>query len=70
MPLDDDYLKHCKFVDFESRSEESFDDVQATAQKFTITQNNNLIDLEKIDKLEEEFLTYLAIPDKEIPGYV
>ena len=70
LPLDDDFLKHCKFVDFESRSEESFDDVQAVAQKFTITQNNNLIDPEKIDRLEEEFLTYLAIPDKEIPGYV
>ena len=70
LPLDDDFLKHCKFVDFESRSEESFDEVQAVAQKFTITQNNNLIDLEKIDKLEEEFLTYQAIPDKEIPGCV
>ena len=40
------------------------------AQKFTITRNNNLVDPEKFDELEEEFITYQAIADKEIPGYV
>ena len=53
-----------------SRSEVSLDDVQAVAQKFTITWNNNLVDPEKFDELEDEFLTYQAIEDKEIPGYV
>ena len=70
LPLDDDFPKHCKFIDFESRSEVSFDDVQVLAQKFTITRNNNLVDPEKFDELEEEFLTYQGIADKEIPGYV
>ena len=57
-------------MDFESRSEVSFDDVQAVAQKFTITRNNNFVDPEKFEELEEEFLTYQAIADKEIPGFV
>ena len=70
LPLDDDFLKHCEFIDFESRSEVSLDGVQAMTQKFTITQNNNLVDPEKFDKSEEEFLTYQAIAGKEIPGYV
>ena len=39
-------------------------------KKFTVTRNNNLVDPEKFDELEEEFLTYQAIANKEIPGYV
>ena len=61
LPLDDDFLKLCKFVDFESHSEVSFDNVQAVAQKFTVTLNNSLVDPEKFDELEEEFLTYQAM---------
>ena len=53
LPLDYDFLKHCKFVYFESRSEVYFDDVQDVAQEFTITPNNNLVDLENFDELEE-----------------
>ena len=31
LPLDDDFLKNCKFVDFDSLSEVSFDHVQAVS---------------------------------------
>ena len=43
---------------FESRSEVYFDDVQAVAQEFTITPNNNV---KNFDELEEEFIKQLQI---------
>ena len=70
MPLNDDFLKHGKFLDFENHSEVSCDDVQAVAQKFTVTRNNSLVDSEKFDESEEELLTYQVITDNEIKSYV
>ena len=58
LPLDNDLLKSCRFIDFSRRSEFSFDDVQSVVSAFPQLNQDILNNVHKLDELEEEFLAF------------
>ena len=67
LPLDNDLLKSCRFIDFSRRSELSFDDVQSVVSTFSQLNQDISNTVHKLDELEEEFLTYQEMSGNEIP---
>ena len=70
LPLDNDLLKSCRFIDFSRRSEFSFDDVQSVMSAFPQLNQDILNNVHKLDELEEEFLSYQAMSGNEFPQHV
>ena len=58
LPLDNDILKSCRFIDFSRKSEFSFDDVQSVVSAFPQLNQDILNNVHKLDELQEEFLAY------------
>ena len=69
IPLDNDLLRSCTFIDFVRRSEFSFDDVQSVVSEFPQLNQDILNNVHKLDELEE-FLAYQAMSGNKIPQHV
>ena len=55
LPLEDPLLKHCQFLDFEKRSNSSFDCVLRTIENFSNIHAKVIEQPELLEMLEEEF---------------
>ena len=70
LPLDDKFIKHCMFVEFEMRTKSSFEDVLVIVDEFIVIREKLAEFPKLIDDLEEEFMIYQAMSRNEIPDTV
>ena len=68
LPLDDQFLKHCVFVDFEKRSKVTFENIQEVINSFSRINATIINDPAILDTVEEEFLDYQAMAESDIPN--
>ena len=67
-PLNDEILKHARFVNFERRDQISFDSVQFFVHRFPHL--HSLTSPGEVEMLQEEFLSYQLQSDADIPDEV
>lgn len=66
LPLDNPFLEHCHFINFEDRNKRTFDGI---IEIITLMKNLYVLVLEKpiqLSLLEEEFLNYQSMSEKDL----
>ena len=58
LPLDDEFLKACIFVDFGKRNDVTFQDIETTIRSFTHINQHIINDPSMLDAVEEQFLDF------------
>ena len=70
LPLNDDLLKNCQFINFEERLKCNFDNVTSIIGAMPNIFGKYSNDVQLLDQLQEEFLTYQGTAKTEIPQNV
>ena len=70
LPLNDPFLKHCQFINFDERIKHSFVDVTEIIKLMPHLHGKFQFDVSLLDQLEEEVLAYQGMEKNEIPQYV
>ena len=61
LPLNDQFLKHCQFVNFNERLKHGIEDVMQIITMMPHLQGKFQVDVSLMDQLEEEFIVYQEI---------